>query len=273
MDRSEDTFDGLTFTFGDREFLVLVRFRDPLDRLGLTFRLEHTRLFDTFGLQDRRPLLAFRLGDDGASLPLRLHLSVHCLGDVRWWFDPLDLDADDSRAPHVGCVVEYLPELRVDPLARCESLVELKIADDVTEVRLGELRRRHDEVGDVVLELHRVRRLVVDDCVDRDNHVVFCDDFLRGHVDDLLPHVYPLHRLDERDDEVQAGIGGSAELSEPLDESFLVLADDLDGVGHIKDRERCDDDQENDRWGQFHSATFLLFFRLVRRPVGSHARR
>ena len=60
-------------------------------------------------------------------------------------------------------------------------------------------------VGDVVLELHRVGRLVVDDGVDGDHHVVPGDDLLGRHIDDLLAHVHPADRSTKRHDERSPG--------------------------------------------------------------------
>ena len=77
-------------------------------------------------------------------------------------------------------------------------------ADDVAQVRLCELGDGEDEVLDVVLELHGVGRLEVDDGVDGDDDVVLGDDLLRRNVDDLLPHVDLGDPLDERHDPAQA---------------------------------------------------------------------
>ncbi len=133
--------------------------------------------------------LARRSEHDRAAGALGLHLLVHGVHHVRRRIDSLQLDPLHAYAPAVGRVVEDLAEVAVDLISGGERLVELEIADEVAQVRLGELRHCEHEVRDVVDETLRVGRLVVDDGVDRHDDVVLGDDLLRRHVDDLLAHV------------------------------------------------------------------------------------
>ena len=104
-------------------------------------------------------------------------------------------------------------------VARRQRLVELQVADEVAQVRLCQLGDRREEVGDVVDQPLRIGGLVVDDGVDRDDDVVVGDDLLRWDVNDLLAHVDELHRLDERDDEVEARVLRRLVAAEALDET------------------------------------------------------
>jgi hypothetical protein len=133
----------------------------------------------------------------------------------------------------------------VDRVARGERTVEFEVADQVAEVGLGELGERHEEVGHVVHEPLRVGGFVVHDGVDRHHHVVGGDDLLRGHVDHLLAHVDELHRLDERQDQVEARVTRGLVLAETFDEPPLVWPHDLDRADQHADADECDDDQDD----------------------------
>src|SRR3990172_9819445 len=247
----EHPLDGLTFTFGDGQLLELLCLGDLLDRLRLALGLEHPGLLDAFGLEDGSPLLALRLGDGGTAVPFRLHLAVHRLGDVRRRIDALDLDAHDARAPDVGRLIEHLAQLGVDHVAGGKGFVELQLADDVAQVGLRQLRGGEDEVGDVVLQLHRVGRLVVHDGIDGDHHIVLGDHLLRRHIDDLLAHVHPTDALDEGDDEAQTGIDHAVEAAKAFHEALLELGDDLQGSGDDDEEEDPDDDQDQGEGADF----------------------
>ena len=147
-----------------------------------------------------------------SGLPLRVVQRV--ADDQRPALDQRPQDRGSPR-PERG-VVEDLPELGVDHLAGGERRVQVEITDDVPQVGLRQLGDRQDEVAHVVLQLHGVGGLVVDDGVDRHHHVVFCDDFLWGHVDDLLPHVHLGQPLHERHDPSQTGVDGALVAAEEM---------------------------------------------------------
>ena len=123
------------------------------------------------------------------------------------------------------------------------------LADDVSQVGLGQLGDGQDEVGDVVEQALRVGRLEVDHGVDRYGHVVLRDDLLRWHVDDLLPHVDLPEGLDERHDDSEAGFDGLFVLAEALDDASLVRTDDLYAGGNIDESEDRNDDEEEKQGG------------------------
>ncbi len=177
--------------------------------------------------------------------------------DIGRRIDPLDLDSNHSDAPLVGGVVEDLTERAVDSLTGSERLVEGHLADDVSQVRLGQLGDGQDEVGDVVEQPLRIGRLEVDDGVDGGGDVVLCDDFLRRHVDHLFTHVDLAQLVDDRDDETQARFDGFLVLAESLDHPPLVRADDLDRSRHVGDREDHQDQQKSPQCSS-HVCFFFL---------------
>ena len=130
-------------------------------------------------------------------------------------------------------------------VSREVSLVELQIADQVAQVSLGQLGDGGEEVGDVVHQALGIRCLVVDDGIHRDDHVVGGDHLLGWHVDHLFAHVDQLHRLDERQDQVEAWVLGRLEPSQPLDQATLVRADDLDRADQEGDAHHGDDGDDD----------------------------
>ena len=183
---------------------------------------------------------ALRRGDRRPACALGLHLLVHRTHHVDRRVDALQFDALHPHAPRVGGVVEDLAQAGVDRVARRQRLVELEVADEVAQVRLGQLRHGQDEVGDVVDQPLRIGGLVVDDGVDADDDVVGRDDLLRWHVDDLLAHVDVPQLVDERDDQPEARVDGGVVPAEPLDDTSLVRLDDLDRRRHEHQQQQED---------------------------------
>src|SRR5690606_6508226 len=91
-----------------------------------------------------------------------------------------------------------------------------------------------------------VARLVVDDRVHRDDHVVGGDDLLRGHVHDLLAHVHQAHGLEEGQDDPQARVDGGLVLAELLDDAALVGPHDLEALDHDDEDHQGDQAQDDD---------------------------
>ena len=89
--------------------------------------------------------------------------------------------------------------------------------------------RPHAQVLHLVGRAHRIDDQEVDDRVHFHRHVVARDDGLRLDLRDLLAQVDRLaDRVEEREDRVEAGLGGAVVLAEPLDDLHLLLRDDLD---------------------------------------------
>src|SRR5690606_32448442 len=179
----------------------------------------------------------------------------------------LDLDTHNADAPLVSGLVEDLPEVQVDGVAAGEGLVELHLADQVSQVGLGQLGDGEDEVADVVDQPLRVGGLVVDDGVDGHHDVVLGDDLLRGDVDDLLAHVDHPHRLDERDDQLETGVDRLLELAELLHDAALIGPDDAYAARDVHEEEEGDDRQEDYQRG--HSECSLLGVTTMRVPSTS----
>ena len=197
MDGGEHRHYRLRLTLGHGQQLVAVGVGDGFDGHGLTLGFQDLALPHPFRLQYAGALIAFGFGHHRSSLSLGLHLAVHRLRYVGGRLDPLDLHSYYAGTPLVGGVVEDLAQFGVDDLPGSEGGVEIQVPNHIPQVGLGELGNRHDEASHVVLELDRVRGLVVDDCVHRYHHVVLGDHLLGGNIYHLLPHVHLDDPLDE----------------------------------------------------------------------------
>ena len=285
VDRPVDRVDGLGLAQRDRLLPEALGLRHPLDGLRLalgpqdplllvTLGPEHGGLPVALGPGDRGLALAVGGRDGGPPGPLGLHLLVHGGRDVGRRVDPLDLHPADEHAPLVGGVVEDLAQLGIDLVAGRQRLVELHVADDVSQVGLRQLGDRHHEIGHVVDEPLGVGRLVVDHRVDGDDHVVGGDDLLWGYVDDLLTHVDQAHGLDERDDDAQARVDGLLVLAELLDDAPLIGADDANARRRIDQQDDGDEHQQDDDSGHLTNSLGWagrrgLVHLRVRHPVGA----
>src|SRR5262245_60451639 len=118
-------------------------------------------------------------------------------------------------------------------------MVEVELADHVAQRRQRELLEAPAQVLHLVDGANRISDQKVNHRVHFHRHVVAGDDRLRLDFRDLLAQVERLaHRVEERDDRVQAGFGGAMVLPEPLDDLHLLLRHDLD-------RPQQDDDQHD----------------------------
>ena len=256
MDGLVHAANGLSLAQGDRLLAEPVGIGDLPDGLGLALGMEDRLLLDTLcvedpglplslGSGDGRLAVAVGLEHHGSTGSLGLHLLVHGVHDIGGRVDALDLDTDDAHTPLVGRVIEHLSQLDVDGVAGGERRVEAHVADHVPQVGLGQLRDRQDEVGDVVDEPLGIGGLVVDDGIDRDGHVVLGDDLLGRDVDHLLAHVDPEQLLDDRDDHLEARVGGGLVATQLFDEPPLVGVHDLDGLHHKDEQDEGDDAQDD----------------------------
>ncbi len=246
MDGAVDPFDGLPLALGHREQLILLGVGHAFDRFGLTCGLEYLALLDPLGPEHGGGLGPFGFGDLGSSIALCLHLTVHGVGDVGRRLDPLELDPDHAHAPLVGGVVEDLAELGVDHLTGGQGRIEIEVADHVPQVGLGELGRGQDEVAHVVLQLHRVGRLVVDDGIDGHHHVVLGDHLLWGDIDHLLPHVDLGQPLHEGHHPAQTRVHRPLVATEELDEPLLEGPDDSEPGGGGEDQHQRQHGEQDD---------------------------
>ena len=179
--------------------------------------------------------MTFSFSHDGATVAFSLHLAVHGLGYIGWRIDALDLHPNNPGTPHIGGLVEDLPELGIDRFAGGQRLIEIHVSNDVPEVRLGELGCGDDEVRDVVAELHGICCLVVDDGINRYDNVVLRDDLLGLHINNLLTQIDLADLLDERHDQVEARVERLTVSAETFDEPLLILLDDLDSKRDVDD--------------------------------------
>jgi hypothetical protein len=220
-------------------------------RLLFSLCAQDRPLLLTFGRENLGLLHAFRGEDCGAAVALGTHLFLHRLLDGPWGIDRLELDPIDADSPLAGRLVEYAAQLGVDLIPRREGVLQRHSPDHVAQSRHRELLDPGDVVRDLVGRRLRVRDLVVDDGVDRDDEVVLCDDRLRRKGDDLLTQVDERQEpVDERDDESKACVESLVVAAESLDEPRPRLRDDP----HCA--EENDDDQDGDDPGNDETRHF-----------------
>ena len=130
-------------------------------------------------------------------------------------------------------MIDDRQQARVDLVALRQCLVEVHRAHDRAQVGR---RKRHDrrvEVADLIGRLGGVQHLEEDDAVDRDHRIVLGDDLLARDVEHLLHHVdLAADPIEERRDEVEAGLRHADEAAEMLDRVAIALMDDLHADHH-----------------------------------------
>ena len=102
----------------------------------------------------------------------------------------MQLHAVHLDAPLVGGVIEHTAQARVDNVARGERLVQLHLADDVTQRGLRELLNGVGQVVDFIDSLERVHDLEIEQRVNLHLDVILGDNILLVKVVHLLAQVY-----------------------------------------------------------------------------------
>ena len=154
--------------------------------------------------------------------------------------DGLDLHTVDPQPPPPGGIVEHAAEPAVDLVAGGEGLLQVHRADDVAQRGDGELLDGLEVVGNLVGGRTRVGDLEIQHSVDLDDEVVLGDDGLWRERDYLFAQLhYRADPIDERDDEVHAGLQGAMVAAEPLDVACAALR-------HYAHRPQNGDDDEQD---------------------------
>ena len=118
----------------------------------------------------------------------------------RGGIDILKLHTVDLDAPLVRGLVQDRPEFAVDRIPGRQRGVQVHLADDVTEGRLGELLDGFGKVRDLVHGLDRVRNLEVQKRIDLRDHIVVGDHVLSRKIVHRLPKIDPFHGLPFGDD-------------------------------------------------------------------------
>ena len=188
-----------------------------------------------FGGVDRGVALALGGQDDGALLALGAHLLFHRGQHVLRRRDVLDLVAQHLHAPRLGGLVELGDDRDVDVGALLERAVEVDLADLAAQRRLRELRDGEQVVLDAVGGALRVEDLEVEHAVDADLDVVAGDaDLLRDVERRFLERVLVADDVDERHQDVEAGVERAGVPAEPLDDEGALLRDDDGRLGDAR---------------------------------------
>ena len=138
--------------------------------------------------------------------------------------------------PHgLGRMVDDREQPGIDLVALRQGLIEVHRPHHGAQVRRRERHDRHIEIADLIGGLGGVQHLEEDDAVDRDHRIVLGDDLLAGDIDHLLHHVdLVADAIEERRDEVEAGLGDADETAEMLDRIAIALVDDLHADHHVE---------------------------------------
>ena len=147
---------------------------------------------------------------------------MHRLGDIRRRVNALDLYPHHAHTPLVGGFVQHFAQLGVDVIAAGQGRVQLQFANHITQIGLGQFGGGVVEICHIINKLDRVGRLIVDDGINRHDHIVLRDHLLRRHVHHLFPHVHLLDGIDEGDDQGETRLNGALVAPQPLDDAFLV---------------------------------------------------
>lgn len=144
--------------------------------------------------------------------------------------------------------------------------VKLKLADNITQRRCGEiLKRAHRIYGTVCIQL-RIVYAVEYNGVDLHRYIVLGYDRLRGRINDLFLERDPLcDFLDKRDLDMYSGFPRSAIFSEKFDYEFRCLRNDTN-ICKNENHDKCDDP----RYYVFHKS--LLKASYERMPPLLHRR-
>jgi hypothetical protein len=149
-----------------------------------------------------------------------------------------------------------MQQLRIDPVALREQLVQIHRAHDRSQVGHGDVEDRHLQIADLVGGLGGIQDLEEHHAIHRDHGVVLGDHLLGGHVQHLLHHVQlGADALDEGRDDVQPGRQRAHVAAEPLDRVFAPLRHRLDA--HEHEHHGQPDDHQDHQHESAHSAPLL----------------
>src|SRR5690606_25817422 len=118
--------------------------------LTLAFGRAHLRFLEAFGLEDCRALVGLSRCNRRTTFTLGAHDEFHGGLDVCGRLDGLQLDAGDVHTPAYGRLLDHLAHPLVDHVAAGERLVQLHLADNVSQRGSRECLERVRQVLDCV---------------------------------------------------------------------------------------------------------------------------
>ena len=138
--------DGFRLTFRLADHLFLLRLCAQDCRLLFRLRFQNSGCLLTFRNGYAGFLLTFRPGNGLSSFTLRLHLLFHGVLYFGRRDNVLKLHTVHLDSPWVSCLVQGGPHLGIDGFSGGQSLIQLQIADDVTECGRRQIFNCHDRV-------------------------------------------------------------------------------------------------------------------------------
>ena len=194
-------------------------------------------------------LLPFGFEDEGALLLVGRLLQRQGVQDHLRRGDVDDLDPVDPDAPLVGHRLHLRLQLRVDPLALAERVVQAHPAEDGAQCGARELVDGDEVIADAEQGKLGVDDLAKDGGIDANGHVVARDDVLLVAGSGRLANVDQDHRVDQWDEERQTWLPDRVELANTLHDADVTLLDDVDGARDDDDGEEHDDGSEDQGCG------------------------
>ncbi len=142
-------------------------------------------------------------------------------------------------------MIDHDQQLGVDLVALGQCFIQVHRTHHCAQVGGGKLHDRNIEVGDFIGRLARIEHLKEHDRIHPDHRIVAGDDFLPRNIEHLLHHIdLVAHPIDERDDQMQSGLRGECELTQPLDRIDIALPHDAHA--HQQEQEHCNNQRNQE---------------------------
>ena len=224
--------------------------------LALRLGMEDRRLLVRLCVQDRRFLFTLCHENGGFFLslcpedafspfPFRLHLFFHGFLDRLGRNDVFELHPGHLDAPGIRGLVQHLPHPAIDDLPGGQCLIQIQIADDVSQGGGRQVFDGGNGIDDSVgIELG-IRDHEKHHRIDAHGHVILCDHRLRRKIRHLFLQADLFgHPVQEGQQEMQPCFIGAKIGSKTLHHIGVCLGDHPD-AGHQKQHQQ--DDQYDDK--------------------------
>ena len=234
---------GVSLLYGQNRFCLTLSLTDFL--LLDSVRLENSAFLKALGYENLAALLTLGVENSGAAFTFRLHLLLHRVLNLARRKYVLELNADNADTPRIGRLVKDNADLIVDRIARGERVIELKVADDVSQSCCGEVLDRAQRTFNAVGVELRVGDFKIHDRINLHCDVIACDNGLRRKVDYLLLERNLLgDSVDKRNLEVQSCLPCCVICAQTLDHICVSLRHDFDVADY--------EDQYNQKYGYYN---------------------
>ena len=136
---------------------------------------------------------------------------------------------DTLTTPALGLLVEYVLNIGIELVALGQHLVEVMLAEDPAQCRLGELAGRRKVIADLDDRAFGIDHPEINDGTHLDRDVVAGDHVLRRNFIDDNAQIDTHHLLNERHQQKEAGAFRPRVTAECEYDATLVFAQYADG--------------------------------------------